>query len=99
MSDPYLICDLCGEQCACRALRDEYEKLKEVAHHAKGEAIGKKVFVKELEIDAAGLRWLGKHDLARVLEILARIVQATKVVSLADLDLWATSLERESDQR
>lgn len=23
MSDPYLNCDLCGDQCACRATRDE----------------------------------------------------------------------------
>lgn len=59
----------------------------------------KKAFVRELEIDAAGLRWLGKQELARILQVLARIVQATKVVSVADLELWATSLERESDQR
>lgn len=29
MSDPYLNCDLCGDQCACRAFRDKYEALKE----------------------------------------------------------------------
>jgi hypothetical protein len=29
MSDPYLNCPHCGEQCACRATRDELNTLKE----------------------------------------------------------------------
>ena len=29
MSDPYLNCDRCGEQCACRATRDEINTLRD----------------------------------------------------------------------
>jgi hypothetical protein len=28
MSDPYLNCDLCGDQCACRAFREEHDRYK-----------------------------------------------------------------------
>lgn len=28
MSDPYLNCSYCGDQCACRSVRDELEDLK-----------------------------------------------------------------------
>lgn len=30
MSDPYLNCEHCGDQCACRATRDELNNLKKV---------------------------------------------------------------------
>lgn len=47
MSDPYLNCDLCGDQCACRALRDKYEALREIAKaardHVRGDADGAKL--------------------------------------------------------
>lgn len=38
MSDPYLNCERCGEQCACRATRDELNTLKKTLIDLKKDA-------------------------------------------------------------
>lgn len=65
----------------------------------KGETVEKKQLVKDLERDAAGLRWLGKNDAARALEALAVIAQSAKLDSISDFELWARTIEREHQPR
>lgn len=36
MSDPYLDCSHCGDQCACRATRDELERYRMVLRDIQG---------------------------------------------------------------
>jgi len=38
MSDPYLNCDHCGDQCACRATRNELERYKAALESIQGSA-------------------------------------------------------------
>lgn len=38
MSDPYLNCERCGDQCACRATRNELERYKAALQEIKAEA-------------------------------------------------------------
>lgn len=65
----------------------------------KGTAMDKKKFALTLEREAEGLRWLDKDIPARALIALARISRVTKVDSINDLELWATSLEQGAQKK
>lgn len=67
MSDPYLNCDRCGEQCACRATRDELERYK--------------VALQEIKADTEKL--LGNEDGGHEQALLEFILAVDKKVSAA----------------
>lgn len=69
MSDPYLNCEHCGGQCACRATRDELERLRKalsmftMAFETNKEKLGRKWSIGYWEGVDPGLALVnGKHE-------------------------------------
>jgi hypothetical protein len=53
-------------------------------------------FVQDLEREAEGLRWLGKEAPARALDALAMIIRAKRMESMSALELFARTIQMES---